>query len=639
MSFFERSFENPVIIPESDLPWEADGAFNGSAIRNGKKIDLVYRAQSLPHLHETGPWLSISSIGHSESPDGIHFKVHKPFIEPAEQWDAFGCEDPRVTKIGDTYYTFYTALGGFPFGADNIKVAVALSKNFRHVTERHLVTPFNAKAMTLFPEKIRGKYWVFLTANTDLPPHEKIALASFDTIEEIWDQKKWSKWYEHLEEHAFPLQRDPEDHVEIGAQPLKTKEGWIVFYSYIQNYRTGKPVFSIEALLLDLEDPRKIIGTTHGPLLVPEEEYEMYGKVPNIVFPSGALLKGDKISLYYGAADTTTAVAYGSLKALLKELKTDYEHRPTFTRYERNPILEPIEGHPWEAKAVFNPAAQLCDNGSVRLFYRAQSHDDTSVFGYAESRDGYTVSKRLAEPAYIPRADFEQKINPGNSGCEDARFTKFDGTLYMLYTAVDAANPPRVAMASISVEDFGKLRFDRFTMPTLISPPGIDDKDACLFPEKIGGKYVILHRIQPSIDINRFDNLDFAGNRFLTHNPFVFPRKGMWDSAKVGISSVPLKTEKGWILLYHGVSADDNRYRIGVLLLDLKDPEKVLARSRYPLFEPEEPYEKDGIVPNVVFPCGSVIKGKTLFVYYGGADRVVGTATMPMRKLFEHLGV
>jgi len=119
-------------------------------------------------------------------------------------------------------------------------------------------------------------------------------------------------------------------------------------------------------------------------------------------------------------------------------------------------------------------------------------------------------------------------------------------------------------------------------MPTLIIPPGIDDKDACLFPEKIGGKYVILHRIQPSIDINRFDNLNFTGKRLLTHNPFVFPRKGMWDSAKVGISSVPLKTEKGWILLYHGVSADDSRYRIGVLLLDLKDPEKVLARSRLP---------------------------------------------------------
>ena len=176
-------------------------------------------------------------------------------------------------------------------------------------------------------------------------------------------------------------------------------------------------------------------------------------------------------------------------------------------------------------------------------------------------------------------------------------------------------------------------------MPTLISPPGIDDKDACLFPEKIGGKYVILHRIQPSIDINRFDDLNFVSGRYLTHNPFVFPRKGMWDSAKVGISSVPLKTEKGWVLLYHGVSADDNRYRIGVLLLDGKDPEKILARSRYPLFEPEEPYEKDGIVPNVVFPCGSVIKSNTLFIYYGGADKVVGVATMSMKKLFEHLGV
>lgn len=638
MSFFERSFENPVLVPEADLPWEAEGAFNGSAVREGRRTHLLYRAQSLPHLHETGPWLSISSIGHSESLDGIHFKTHKPFIEPEEHWERFGCEDPRVTRLDGKYYTFYTALSGFPFGPDNIKVAVAISKNFRKVTERHPVTPFNAKAMALFPEKIRGKYWAILTADTDRPP-AKIALASFDREEDLWNEERWNAWYADIDQHTLPLQRDPEDHIEIGAAPVRTKAGWVIFYSYIQNYRTSNPLFSIEAVLLDAENPQKIIGTTRAPLLVPEEEYELYGKVPNIVFPSGATVKGDRISLYYGAADTTTCVAFGSVKALLRELTADYGKRPRFERYEGNPVLEPDASHPWESKSVFNPAAQLCLDGKVRLFYRATSEDDTSVFGYAESRNGYKISKRLSDPAYVPREDFEKKIRPGNSGCEDARFTKIDERLYMLYTAVDALNPPRVAMTSIEGRDFMEERFDRFSKPVLISPSGIDDKDACLFPEKIDGKYVILHRIQPSIDINRFDDLDFDGEtRFLTHHPFVFPRKGMWDSKKVGISSVPLKTKKGWVLLYHGVS-DDSVYRVGVLLLDLKNPEKVLARSRYPLFEPEEPYEKEGVVPNVVFPCGSVIKDGKLFIYYGGADRVIGVATLPLRKLWEHLGM
>lgn len=194
-------------------------------------------------------------------------------------------------------------------------------------------------------------------------------------------------------------------------------------------------------------------------------------------------------------------------------------------------------------------------------------------------------------------------------------------------------------MTSIAKKSFLEKRFDHFNLPILISPPHIDDKDACLFPEKINNRYIILHRIQPSIDINFFSSLDdFDGQYFLYHNPFVFPRKGMWDSQKVGISSSPLKTRKGWILLYHGVS-QGGIYRVGVLLLDSKHPDIVLARSRSPLFEPEMPYEREGLVPNVVFPCGSVIYQNTLFAYYGGGDKVIGVATLPLQKIFEHLNV
>jgi len=637
MALFRRHFENPVLVPYNDLPWEAEGAFNGCAVRRGAKTYLVYRAQSLPLLHDEGEWLSVSSIGRSESLDGIHFREHFLFIEPREPWERFGCEDPRVTRFEGKYYVFYTALGGFPFGPDNIKAAVAVSKNLRTVEERHLVTPFNAKAMTLFPKRIGGRIWVVLTADTDRKP-AKIALASFDSVEQLWDECRWEHWYDHIDEHALSLARDENDHVEIGAPPLWTKSGWLLFYSHIDGYGTDKTTFGIEAVLLDRTDPKKIIGRSKAPLLVPEEEYEEYGKVRDIVFPSGATLFGNAVSLYYGAADTTTCVATANLDRILEELTGDPADYPSFVRYPGNPILEPVPEHDWESKGVFNPAAIEDDPGTVRLLYRTCASDDTSFFGYAESRDGFSVSKRLSIPAYGPRADFEMKKRPGNSGVEDPRITRIGDICHLLYTAVDADGPPRVAYSRIPAEDFFARRFDRFSFPKLISPPGIDDKDAVLFPETVGGKYVLLHRIQPSIDINFRDDLDFRGERdFLTHHPFIFPRRGMWDSAKVGVNTVPIRTDEGWLIIYHGVSESDRNYRIGAVLLDLERPDRVVGRSRYPLFGPEEPYEREGLVPNVVFPCGSVVKDGRLVIYYGGADRVIGVASTPLRPLVLRL--
>lgn len=635
MPFFKRSFENPILVPQNDLPWEAEGAFNGSAIREKGKTRLFYRAQSLPLLHDDGPWLSLSSIGQADSTDGIHFKNHRPAIEPELHWERYGCEDPRITRVDGKYYIFYTALSEFPFRAEGISVGLAITKNFKSF-EKHHITPFNAKAMTLFPERINGKLWAILSADTDQPP-ATIALASFDEEADMWDKDQWMSWYQNLDRHGLELQRTEDDHVEIGAPPLKTKEGWLLLYSYIQKYHTSTPIFTVEAVLLDLDNPRKVIARTDLPLLVPEEEYEHYGKVKDIVFPTGVVLRGDALYLYYGAADTTTCVAIGSLKEILKEMKSSPKNRPTFTRYKRNPILAPQAKHAWEAKAVFNPAA-VDVPGKTVILYRAQGHDDTSVFGYAESKNGLSISRRRPDPVYVPRAPFEVKQAPGNSGCEDPRLTRFDDTYYMLYTAVDAANPPRVALTTIPVADFIAECFDRFSEPVLISPPGIDDKDACLFPEKIDGKYVILHRIQPSIDINFLDDLAFDGtSRFLMHRPFIFPRRGMWDSRKIGINTAPIRTKAGWLILYHGVSEYDGHYRVGAILLDLEHPERVIGRSRHPLFSPEEDYERVGVVPNVVFPCGASVRGDKLITYYGGADRVVGVATISLKKLLKSL--
>ena len=173
-----RSEHNPLLSPEKSHPWEAAAAFNGCPVVHEKKIHLLYRAMSEPERLKE-PHIRMSSIARAVSNDGgDHFTERKAFIMPSEEFDRFGCEDPRVTKFDNTNYIFYTGLGGYPFGADNIRICAALSKDLKTVDEKHLVTPFNAKAMALFPEKIKGKMIVLLTVNSDLPPSE-ICIAEF----------------------------------------------------------------------------------------------------------------------------------------------------------------------------------------------------------------------------------------------------------------------------------------------------------------------------------------------------------------------------------------------------------------------------------------------------------------------------
>jgi predicted GH43/DUF377 family glycosyl hydrolase len=624
-----------VLAANMQESWEAAAVFNGCPVKKGKHTFLIYRALSIPHFHSVANIsMMVSDIGIAQSTDGVHFSNRKRFIVSKEPWERFGCEDPRVTLLNGTYYIFYTALSTYPFSPEGIKVGVAMSRDLKKIDERHPVTPFNAKAMTLFPERIGGKMWALLTVNPDRPP-SRICLASFDRPEDIWSESRWNTWYADFEKHALPLLRSGDDQVEVGAPPLKTKDGWLVLYSYIRNYHSPQPLFSIEAVLLDLEDPTKVISRTNWPILTPEEYYEKHGLAPNIVFPSGAILDGDTIHLYYGAADTTVCLVDIKLSSLLNYMEDTRAPVVRLLRAPENPVITPREDHPWEKKATFNPAALYLDK-KVRILYRAQGDDNTSVLGYAESPDGVAITYRSDEPVYVPREPFEAKRTPGgNSGCEDPRLTLLGGRVYLTYTAYDGLNPPRVALSSISKNDFVK-RLWNWEKPILISPPHIDDKDACLFPEKVGGRFTIIHRTTDNIDLSFTDTLDFNDRWWLEEHRWIMPRAGWWDGKKIGAAAPPILTAQGWILLYHGVGID-SIYRVGAILLDRADPHKVIARTDHPLFEPEMSYEIHGQVQNVVFPCGAAIIKNTLFVYYGGADSVVGVATVPVKNLLRML--
>jgi beta-1,2-mannobiose phosphorylase / 1,2-beta-oligomannan phosphorylase len=623
MFIVRRHPENPLLAPKREQPWQALATFNPSVIKNADgTLRMYYRALT---------------IGMAESTDGVHFHRERQVIAPTEEWEAFGCEDPRAVVIDGIIYLTYTALGGYPFGPSNIKAAIAISKDGEHFDERHLVTPFNAKAFTLFPEKVNGEFYALVTAHTDFTeehPRPTIGIAHVKNIEDFWNPEFWHEWHTNLDRHALPnLRRTDEDHVEVGASPLLTEHGWLLIYSYVQHYyEEARRIFGIEALLLDTNDPQKVSGRSY-PFLVPEEIYERYGLIANIAFPTSVVQEGEMLDIYYGAADTTCAKATVRLADLITSI--DHSAPPIFMRALENPILEPRKENAFEAKLVFNPAA-LDLEGSVHILYRAMSEDNTSYVGYARSSDGIHIDERLPVPIYGPREDFEMKLGKpdGNSGCEDPRTVVIDGRIYMTYTAYDGVHAPRGAVTSISVEDFLAQKFDAWEKPFLVTPENVDDKDLALLPERMDGSFMLYHRIGGRICADVLPEL-VSGGGVKRCIEIMGPREGMWDAAKVGIAGPPLKVEGGWLMLYHGVSRR-GRYRVGAVLLD-EAGTTVLSRTADPIFEPTEQYEIAGEVGHVVFPCGAIIRDDTLYMYYGGGDKVVGVATASLSRILKAL--
>ncbi|OGG11895.1 hypothetical protein A2Z00_00875 [Candidatus Gottesmanbacteria bacterium RBG_13_45_10] len=315
----KRFPSNPILAPNTQQSWEQEAAFNGCPIVADGATHLLYRAMSQAQTIK-GKYIELSTIGHAISFDRVHFLNRRQLIFPQYDWEQFGCEDPRVTQLDGKFYIFYTALADFPPSPKGITVAVATTRDFHTIEAKHHVTPFNAKAMALFPQRVNNKLAVILTANTDLPP-AKIAIAYLDCESQLWNTSFWEKWHAKLDDHVLPLLHSLHDHVEVGAPPIKTNDGWLLIYCYIRNYLSSNKTFGIEALLLDNTNPNKILGRTDMPLLVPEFKYELVGKIPNVIFPSGALVYNNNLGIYYGAADTTVCLATCKLEELLSVLR------------------------------------------------------------------------------------------------------------------------------------------------------------------------------------------------------------------------------------------------------------------------------------------------------------------------------
>jgi beta-1,2-mannobiose phosphorylase / 1,2-beta-oligomannan phosphorylase len=293
-------------------------------------------------------------------------------------------------------------------------------------------------------------------------------------------------------------------------------------------------------------------------------------------------------------------------------------------RFTDNPILLPVEAHAWESREVFNAAA-IYLNGKVHLLYRAMGNDHISRLGYATSLDGYTIKERLDTPVFQPATDSEK------DGVEDPRISAVEGQLTMTYTALRENNHMQIyqiALTTISTEDFLNQNWNWQTRK--LPFPGIRNKNAVVFPHKIGGRYVMLHRLEPDLCIAYSEDL----TKWCDISSVMRPRNDSWDNWKIGVAGTPIPINEGWLVLYHGVSVE-RMYSLGVVLLDKDHPEHVLFRSKETILAPKEDYERFGKVPNVVFSCGNVIIGNKLFVYYGGADNVLCVATINMDKVLS----
>ncbi len=312
-------------------------------------------------------------------------------------------------------------------------------------------------------------------------------------------------------------------------------------------------------------------------------------------------------------------------------------------KFTENPILAPKGNNNWESWQTFNPGA-IDIGDKVALLYRAIGEDGMSRLGYAETIDGFNVNQRLQQPVYEhdtglqPFSLFSYFSGGSFGGAEDPRLTYIeeDDRIYMLYTAVH--DGLRVAITSISREDLLKQKWN-WSAPQLISLPGQVHKNWVLFPERINGKYAILHSIDPEVSIDYLDDLNFSGkNRFIRSFKGGSMRSNSWDKWLRGVGTPPIKTEKGWLVFYHAMDDDWGKYKVGAMLLDAENPEKVLRRSREPVLTASDLYyENNGFKGGVIYATGTAIRGDNLLLYYGAADSYTGVAYCNFSQLIEAL--
>lgn len=390
-----------------------------------------------------------------------------------------------------------------------------------------------------------------------------------------------------------------------------------------------------EITILELaEVMHRIEGRKLNPQFLHGHPYDHERRRPDIRYLMSLLPEIKFTPLELGLKKTIDF--YKEKRIIDQQQKSQFNLR----RLSTNPILRPNPDHPWETSAVFNSGTIYLEN-KVHFVYRAITSEGKSVLGYASSHNGITIDERLNNPIYMKnQSRFYEEMGlsfsafsyqSGNSWCgyEDPRLTHIEDRIYMTYTAFDARRPPSVELTSIHVDDF--LNRDwKWQKPFCISPLNEMHKNWVIFPEKINGKYAILHSLSPKILVEYVDCLTRPNLSIKSHY-YPKSRLGTWDNWVRGVGPPPIKTKDGWLVLYHAMdNTDPNKYKLGAMLLDLADPRRILYRLSHPILEPSQPYENEGFKQGVIYACGAVVIKNRLFVYYGAADTVLCAACIDL---------
>lgn len=338
---------------------------------------------------------------------------------------------------------------------------------------------------------------------------------------------------------------------------------------------------------------------------------------------------------------------------------------PLFTRHPENPIVVPGL-YDWRRAVTFNPGVLLDDDGRFYMYERTAGglRPFHCFIGMLESDDGIHFTHTTDEPVFTP-----EMAGSRFGSVQDPRVAKIDGTYYMTYayrpyawnshpTGVgvpESYEPTFPEFSGRSEENMTRsgiaVSTDRVNWKHLAwaTPAEIDDRDVILFPEKIGGRYALLRRPlqyvgpegsagQPGIWLAFSEDLENWTEPVMIAKP-----EFDWEDNRIGGSTPPIQTERGWLVLYHGVENQNPRvrrvcYRMGGMLLDLEDPTKVIARSSRFLMEPETYYERFGLyIPNVIFPTANVVKDGLIYLYYGVCDTAIALATAPLKEVVQRV--
>ncbi len=323
----------------------------------------------------------------------------------------------------------------------------------------------------------------------------------------------------------------------------------------------------------------------------------------------------------------------------------------------------------FENLGVFNPGVFEHD-GKIKMLYRATTVGHYSSFGYAELSNSITIEMRKSEPFLVPTATYE------SAGIEDPRVVKIEDCYYITYTAYDGTTAFGALMTTFDFVHFEKrgiltphmsykefqlcletcedlnskyLRFAKLfhkrVSPVLFPEILLWDKDVCFFPRKINGKYALLHRIYPEIQIVYFDFIEELTYEFWKsylchiHDHILLSGKYDFESSYVGAGCPPIETKDGWLLIYHGVQDTPKGYvySAGAALMSLDNPLIEIGRLKTPLLKPEMDWEKEGVTSNVVFPVSTLLRDDHLTIYYGAADKCVAAAELSLNDLITQI--